>query len=26
VRVYADSDRSAPLVTLTGFSGTDLQP
>ena len=26
VRVYAASDRSAALVDLTGFSGTDLQP
>lgn len=25
VRVYAGSDRSAPLAELTGFSGTDLQ-
>ena len=26
VRVYSASDRSAALVELTGFSGTDLQP
>ncbi len=26
VRVYAGTDRSAPLAELTGFSGTDLQP
>ncbi|HET8941833.1 MAG TPA: type II secretion system minor pseudopilin GspI [Rudaea sp.] len=25
VRVYAGTDRSAPLAGLTGFSGTDLQ-
>ena len=26
VRVFAATDRSAPLAELTGFSGTDLQP
>lgn len=26
VRVYLRSDRSTPMATLTGFSGTDLQP
>jgi len=26
VRVFAAQDRSAALVQLTGFSGTDLQP
>ncbi len=25
VRVYAGSERSTPLATLVGFSGTDLQ-